>query len=100
MKQYVKIGSVEFTQLVDVDWHVCASSKELWDCYRKPSLAKKRVWNTWVQFFNAYTEYEQIGVRSYNAYLFTIDCVAYVPELNESYYFLITPTRREIHKLV
>lgn len=101
MKEVVKIGGVEFTIIGEQSWVTkYASQKDLFDCYTRPSARKIGIWKSWVQWFDKYVDYEQIGVRSYNANFFTIDAIGYVPQLNDCYYFYITSTRHELIKLV
>lgn len=101
MKQVVRIGGVEFTVIGEQSYTTkYASQKDLFDCYTRPSVRKIGIWKSWVQWFDKYVDYEQIGVRSYNLHFFTIDAIGYVPQLNGIYYFYITSTRYELIKLV
>ena len=107
-KRVVNIADRDFTVGCDftVDCDVPSFDKEnisfrdLWDCYDRPSDTKVSIWKSWCNWFYNNLDCINVGVCSYNCTMFTIEAVAYVEELDDYYYFYITKTRQEIHKLV
>ncbi len=101
MKKHVVIAGREFRVCNDIHLdtkHV--SSRDIWDCYNKPSVTKITIWKSWYNWFYNNLHDVDMGVCSYNCMMFTIEAVAYVEELGDYYYFYITKTRQEIYKLV
>lgn len=71
-------------------------SNSLLDCYTKPSKIKVEIFNYWIKWFceNFGSDDDFICIRSFNVRMFTLN--GFITINNIEYYFLITPTRREI----
>ncbi len=100
-KQIVNIAGRDFVLQGTMDFDTTkASQRDLWDCYERPSDAKRHIWGSWSAFFNNKVDCEQYGIYSYNCMTFTINAIAYVHELDCYCYFYITKKRQEIWKLI
>ena len=100
MKKYITINNERFEVKKDLDFESCVTShRTLFECYARPSKHKINIYEYWREFFEKSGDIEQFGVCSYNTNIFTLECVAYIPSLEDIYYFYITPKRKEIHHL-
>ena len=100
MKKYIRINNETFEvkkTIADFDYSKIAS-KTLDSCYDRPSYTKERIWDFWSQWFNELGTF-YYGIKSYNCMMFTIEGVAYVPELDTDCYIYITKTRQEVYPI-
>lgn len=95
-KQYIKIEneifelkeSVPFTRIY----------KSLYDCYARPSKAKREIYEYWVRWFyeNSTDSLDFISIYSYNTFMFTL--VGTITIDNVKFRVYITPVHNLIAK--
>ena len=74
------------------------SNLDLDDCYGRPSIYKRNIWNSWCLFFAHNEGFRTWGIESYNLHMFTISGT-YVED-GRRYTFYITKTRQELYPVV
>ena len=65
------------------------------DCYKKPSEAKKAIYEHWQEWWINTSEVHNLSIRSYNTHIFTLE--ALYDDGNIRGIIVITPTKREIY---
>lgn len=107
MKQYIELNNRTFEVKKLKDEVYSLKYRTLNDCYVKPSLIKREIYDDWRKWFleikyeaNSDYDYGILTILSYNVRFFTIGIEVYnkVDELIG--YLYITKTRQEFWKVV
>ena len=74
------------------------NTRDIDDCYGRPSSTKLRIFNEWSNWFLNNDGY--CGVYSYNSNIFTITGVVVDKETQKLYYCYITPSHNKAWEIV
>ena len=77
----------------------CDFSRDLMDCYERPSMLKQTIWHNWLEWASMLPGSCQLCVSSFNAQFFTIRGL-WCREDGKKYFLYITKTRREISEVI
>lgn len=101
--EIVKIGERTFEMVGCIDSEYlkqsikhCFNLPTITECYKRPSMAKIRLYNDWRDFLYKNSKiFGALGVASYNKMTFTIDCI--IANDIANFYAHITPTHNYIY---
>lgn len=99
MKREVIIHGRIFTlKKVKVELRPEFSTRDLWDCYEKPSIAKQSIYADWLKWYkkeNNNIVLKHFSINSYNVHMFTLRCDVYNPDSEFLGCIYISKTRQE-----
>lgn len=100
-KQYMIVNGIEFTVEKPISNIVltCDYSRDLFDCYERPSMRKQSIWYSWLEWASMLPGSCQLCVSSFNAQFFTIRGL-WCREDGKKYFLYITKTRQEISEVI
>ena len=100
-KQTITVNGVTFTVKKPLGKIAltCDFGRDLMDCYNKPSLYKKMIWDGWLKWASMLPGSCQLGVNSYNCNFFTIGGL-WCTEDGKKYVMYITKSRCEIREVL
>lgn len=101
MKKHMTINGIEFTIEKPLERMPSSNyyNRDLMDCYERPSIYKKEIWESWLKWASELPGFCQLGVLSYNYSFFTIGGVWHTED-GKKYVLYITKTRHEIHEVI
>lgn len=100
MNKIIKIGNEDFklkNKIMNNEDTYYLSFSDIYECYKKPSSIKVRVYNYYRDLLYNNCEVIKYGVKGYNCNMFSLNAIVKIEE--EYYYIYITKTKNEIYKI-
>ena len=92
MKEFKIVNGKKFEIMKPIEKSINVSRKGLFDCYKKPSFAKKCIYREWERFcFIHFDDITNFGIESYNCMIFTLGW-----NTSDGQYY-VTKTRQEFY---
>lgn len=97
----MRVNGIEFTVERPVGNIVltCDYSRDLSDCYERPSMRKQAIWHNWLDWASMLPGSCELCVSSFNVNFFTIKGLWCTGE-GKKYFLYITKTRQEISEVI
>ena len=98
MKKQLNIHGINFELEHSINCVPRISTRNLDECYERPSDTKKAIWNEWVHWFVYDCETTYFGVASYSSNFFSIEGV--IEFEGKSYYLRITKAHNRACEII